>query len=554
MFARLLRNALCAAGLLAAVALASLYAQEQPPQPAAPGKPAEKPAVPPAPKTYEEELWYRILEKDDPIGYGHHTIAKTTFKGQPALRLLYEEEMRPRKLLDAETSARLSTITNYDYEFIEGEMGAFKGEEEKRYSLRVSQEHLFLVTAQGNFDADWTTKDAGLECMLGKWLSKKGLVEGKRWQFQHFTGLAEPPTETWEIEVREHATRSFADESVQGWSCRATGRRGDKPIDRIYFVDENGRILEMREGDVTRIFVRTEEAAKVGQRFELAARGRRDPFRVAMTPKDKLKVGDPADAPGTNAPQKSRPMPEAEIQRLLQAARENVESMREAKKKYAADPNRLQQSLEKSYNDVLYVWQEFQDKVKIKNDGHRIAIGKLKAEAEELWSGLERLVAQVDKIHKEADEMFGQAQYPPIEAKRAEAESIAKRPELAGTRYAPQVELLYEKVRRLAERAKLRIEFEGKKPKITGIIYHLVPREVPFRMGVELLGDRISVESNLRVSSSSSTCFLSVAGQDQVKAEGEDLSAELRVKRIERGAVLFDYRGEEIRVEMGRQS
>ncbi|MBI3272769.1 MAG: hypothetical protein HYZ53_27530 [Planctomycetes bacterium] len=548
------RVAPCLLGaVLLALAARPLLPQQAPEPPADKKADDKAPAAPrpaPAPaRGLKEELWYRIVEKDEPIGYGHYTLSESVFKGNHVLRFVYEEEIRPRKLLDLETSARFSAVTSYDYDFIEGEMGAFKGEEERRYNLRIAQERLYLVTARGNFDTSWDQKDVGLECMLGKWLQHKEPAEGKIFRFYHFTGLPEPATDELQITVREHATRAFADLNTEGFSCSITGRRGEKPLDRTIFLDSEGRILEIKEGEILRHMVKSEEAAKAGQRFELAARGRRDPFRIPLTPKDSI---ESKGAAPTNATDK--PLPEEQVRALVQAAKDGVERMKDARKKLQANPKALEEALGNEYDTLMTTFNIVHNRQKVPNDKYRVELNQLKAEADQIYSGMERLVTQMRKLRDEAKDLFEQEKYPDVEAKRAEAEPIAKKPELAGTRFAPQIDELYAEVRKYAERGTLRREFESKKPHITGIIYHLVPKEVPYRMGLELLGDRVAVETTLRVPVSSSTCFLTLSGQDVAKGDGEEVASDLRVSRIERGAVIFDYRGEEIKVEMALQN
>lgn len=522
-----------------------------------PPKPGDKPAEKaPAPKVYQEEVWYRILEKDDPIGYGHFTVSRGVFKGAPVLRVIYEEELRPRKLLDLENSVRLTTTTTSDYEFLEGEIGTVKGEQERRSTLRVAQGRFYLVTASGYFDAPWeATKDATLESMLGKWLVKKGLAEGKSFTFAAFTGLPDPLTDEWQVQVRSHETRTLGDNPIEGWACHAAFKRGEKAVERDYFIDTEGRILEIRDADVSRTYAKSEEAAKAGMRFDLSQRGRRDPFRIAMTPEEKLEGAQkktPGEIGGAGKPKPAYTT--NEIQAMLQEAADSVDRMKAAKKSGQANEKQRDEILAAEYEKVLTNFKLFLDKDRIPKEPDRTSMAKLKAEADTLYSALERYVVQIEKLRDEARDLFESQEYGPVLAKKLEeADQVVRLPELNGTPYLPKIRAAYDETKRYVERGKLRVDFEGKKPKITGIIYHTVPYEVPFRMGLEILGDRIAIESSLRVGASKSSCFLAAANKNEVKVEGEEIAPDVRVKRIDRGAVVFDYLGEEIRVEMGRQ-
>ncbi|MEK7867345.1 MAG: hypothetical protein AAB434_11745 [Planctomycetota bacterium] len=139
---------------------------------------------------------------------------------------------------------------------------------------------------------------------------------------------------------------------------------------------------------------------------------------------------------------------------------------------------------------------------------------------------------------------------------------------------ATEVEYWVGKMRRLAEgadgvrpllvraeetlaRARIRAEFDARKPLVTGVLYSLEEATSLHRLGVALFGRPVCVEARLPVPNSTSTVVLRVQGSttgDHSYSEGEsiDEGGTMRVGRIEKNQVAFVYREETILVPSPR--
>ncbi|GEM_PF-3972932 len=139
---------------------------------------------------------------------------------------------------------------------------------------------------------------------------------------------------------------------------------------------------------------------------------------------------------------------------------------------------------------------------------------------------------------------------------------------------ATEIEYWVRRLRRLAEatdrvqpmlasveetlgRARVRAEFDERKPGITGVIYALEDVSTSHRVGVALFGQLVCVEARIPVPNSRSTVVLRVQGSttgDRSFSEGEAIDEEgtMRVGRIEKNQIAFVYREETILVPAPR--
>lgn len=106
-------------------------------------------------------------------------------------------------------------------------------------------------------------------------------------------------------------------------------------------------------------------------------------------------------------------------------------------------------------------------------------------------------------------------------------------------------------------RARIRAEFDERKPAVTGLLYSLEEVTALHRLGIALFGRQVSVEARLPVPNSRSTVVLRVKGSttgDRSFSEGEaiDEDGTMRVGRIEKNQVAFVYREETILVPAPR--
>lgn len=106
-------------------------------------------------------------------------------------------------------------------------------------------------------------------------------------------------------------------------------------------------------------------------------------------------------------------------------------------------------------------------------------------------------------------------------------------------------------------RARIRAEFEDKKPAITGVLYSLEEATRRHRLGLDLFGRDVRLEAAIPVPNSKSSVILRFQGSltgDRACVEGEalDEAGTMQVSRIEKNQIAFLYRQETIWVPTAR--
>ncbi len=110
---------------------------------------------------------------------------------------------------------------------------------------------------------------------------------------------------------------------------------------------------------------------------------------------------------------------------------------------------------------------------------------------------------------------------------------------------------------RTLDRARIRAEFDDRKPAITGVVYSLEEATRRHRLGLDLLGRDIVLEAAIPVPNSKSSVILRIQGSttgDRTCVEGEavDEAGTMQVGRIEKNQIAFLYREETILVPTPR--
>jgi len=564
-----IRTALLAV-LFVALLLAprTLFAQNPPGGPPGGGPPGG-PAPAGAEKRVEhvEELWYKVLHKQIPVGWSHYTLDKIE-GGDPnrAWRLLEERELAPVKGLPISYSARSSVVLTDKWTLTEAAWGGLWKAEgldvvEPRFSAKLDPTGKLLVSGP-NFSDDppfGKELDWGVESMIGKFLFAKGLAAGKTYVFKMLTGMPGPLYQEIPIQVKDEATLTTDAGSFSGFNCLYTVQPSHsvqkEALTWQMFVDQkDGKIvrLALASGDLV-IEAATESVREI-QQIPFAARGRRDPFRNPMVIKPTGAGGGrvPGGGGGTKIDLATL-SPDDRMQMDQKAA--DLLSKMQRDSSDTALPRKVKLQLLGTHYDELSKLVSVADTREKKETKWVDGMKKRLKQAQELYQGVERLASDMERIHQEAQNCFETDQYKLLADKLAEAQLISQNPAIRETQFEKEIRAHFVAIKDLHARARKREAFSQKKPSIIGVIYYLVPEPVTMWFGADVLGFRILGENSVEVSRSRSTAIVKLGNDVQILEEGKEVApvAELKVHRIERHAVVFSYQGELIRVDLGAQ-
>jgi hypothetical protein len=286
------------------------------------------------------------------------------------------------------------------------------------------------------------------------------------------------------------------------------------------------------------------EKFEKGKAYE--ARGRKSPMISPLLKKEKMVnkpfqgstgpsiIKRPTD-PGTKGPSAAE----------LLAAREKLTGIVDDIKKLVAakkddEANRLTSEFVKQWT----LWADVGD------DAH-------KAEMKKIWDDFIRFrplpeIALADatvfygKIVQLVNEPFVdnfKAVYAPVSGWIEEIKKRAADKVVEGTEQQKKIRDLADRADRLGKTVQTRIEFETKKPKITGIIYMTKDVQIPLTLESRLLGRTISQTTIVRVPQSSSLAIIN----DKTYGDGENLDDMTTIIRIESDGVRFRYKGEDVK-------
>lgn len=519
--------------------------------------PAEQP--PEKKVEHEEEQWFVVKYRKDAIGWFHYTLDRI---GEPdavrGWRLSTEWQMAPVKGLPVPHSGRSTALVNPKWELTEGEWGGYvrkeNDDQEIRAKAKLLSGELWIDGPGGSANIPgWVETDWGIEPMIGKFLLARGLATGKAYVFKIATGRTNPILNEVQLQVKDAASVKSDAGTFSGLEVSATVP-SNPPLQNdvltwTLIVDEKGRIVHYVCGELE--YLPGTEAARENVQLPFAARGRRDPFRNPMIPRPTTPIDKSGSGSASGKPTIKTLEPDVKKQMLQQASDVLAKMTRDNEDTTLPQALRLN-LLGKSYDELSKLWTLAQAGEQ-KDQKFLDSLKKVMGKAQELYSGVERLGADMERIHNECRALFEEARYTEIGAKLAEAKGIASNPAIKDTRHERDILKHYQAIDEWNKRGVKREAFKQRKPQIIGIIYYLVPQPLDFRFGVEILGHRVEAAQTIDVARSQSSAILQIGKESQIWVEGQDVDADLRVQKIERHAVVFQFKGEQIRVELGRE-
>ncbi len=534
-------------------------------QPGGGSPPAEKPPGEAAAKqSHEEEFWYRVWYRKEPIGHAHYTLDRISpAGGKPRFRIMMEWQITPVKGLPFSHSGRSSTIVNDKYELVESEWGNHwrrdTEELELRFKAKILDGNLWVDGPKGSVMLEkWSETDFGVEVMLGKFLAAKGLSPGKTHLFKMITGLPNPLLNELSIQVKEKSQLKADQGTFEGFTCVMTMPATytsvqAEPMNWNLFVDPEGRILRYQTGELE--FIVADDTVRDNPPLPFAARGRRDPFRNPMIvkPKDATAQATTQAAGGSTAAQTVTLTKEEQSQFYQQAADYLARMERDNGDATVPRETRLgwlRDTYEKLGTLVGMVREKEKKDVKFLDK-----IDKIVKRAQELYSGVERIASDMQRLRDEAQADFDEGRFAPLNEKLQLATQHVSNTAIKDTKYEKEILQNFSTVRDLRDRGRKRESFAARKPQIVGIIYHLVPEPISLHLGLELFGRRIEGEHQADILRSRSSALIKVGGgtEPTILEEGATIDNDTVVFKIERGAVHFNYQGEQIRVDLGRE-
>lgn len=284
-------------------------------------------------------------------------------------------------------------------------------------------------------------------------------------------------------------------------------------------------------------------APPIASAQEPAQRGRRDPFQPQVTP-ETPPPPEPPRIPDFGA--EPTAADRAVLDELLAGARTALADMRAIAARLPNAPAERDLALRAPHDRLLQAARLLEG-VAAASAGDRAEMGRLVDAAHRLYDdGGDRL----ERLRAEAQDLFAIGRFADVANRRTEADAIVNRVNQNGGRLTRRQEDDWRELGLLAGRANLRAQFARQCPHILGIVYHLVPAELPFRVGIEVVGERMDVEATLRLPVPRSSCFLGLGDRVEVKTVGDEFGGAggPRVSWIQRDAVVFNFRGELIEV------
>ncbi|GEM_PF-3683849 len=356
--------------------------------------------------------------------------------------------------------------------------------------------------------------------------------------------------------------------SAEGVMATDVSLMDDKGVIRMSwttFLDPS-KIQFDAEPQDTIIYTRvgTELEAREGLSFVLSSKGRRDPFVDPRTPaiKDTSNV---KTLGGSAAPKEGPVTPVDPVTTSSLKLEDAQEMVREA--------DRLRADIEKIFNlaDKATPAQnadrdKFQAKIfEINAQIQATKYVALKAQMTDTLQQLDKLAkAKGDRYLVEArtiakrieetfknDELASQIRVTDIGQQVEKLRGISGNPNLRAPDQA-EVTRLVQDSERFHRRAKVRAEFEIKKPNITGVVVASESVTAPLKVGLVLFGRPIVIETEIPLPRSKSSVILNVKGSksgDRTYEEGQSIegiegAGNMKVKRIERNKIAFEYEQE----------
>ena len=334
------------------------------------------------------------------------------------------------------------------------------------------------------------------------------------------------------LAVKEKTSQTIMGTPTEGYLCSLMILDPAASVKEIeYFIGLNGILLKQTIGDINIIKVPKEEFTNKPV-FERG--GRLDPFTIKLTPVIKTTSLPPDRQPPT-------PQPDDKLLILLKEAENQLKLMKDIYDKTPEeDRDKL---LSAPYQKILDIY----DKINRSNNvSAKEKMQSIREEAERLFPGAEKILAEARYIREEAYKDFELGNFKEIPKHLSKISELAERKEVKDTASLPKILELVDEVKELARRAKIIEEFFSKQPIVNGIIYYIKPEEVKLPpLIVYFLGAEISLPVSYFKQIPASTIIIN----NKAYKEGDTISENLVVKIIKSNSITFNYKNEEITIE-----
>lgn len=521
---------LAASTLIAAVAFSvESSAQDKKPDtpppppaaaPAAPGTPAPAQGTPapaqgtpaPAPSGQQDKIdiggvldsWYKIYQGSQVAGYSHEVLTRArpgnpfryTYASDSEVELTVPDPKDPKKTTTRTESSRIENA-QLDDTYSPITMTRRDNKEETVFEAKVitdDTKRIDMVIGAGPDHKSFPVspdEEVHFSRFLmfislrqnGK-LAKPGTQRALLFEPR---GDDSSPISEIQIEVHEMVKRAYFEKkevSVTKVSYLKPPPAPNRDAELMEaYIDKFGRIVEeTTRGGVRRVIVKDETDA-VGQNERVRPGGRRDPFRKDLGGATAGAKGDEKDL-----------RPEVDPKNIAKALKE-IEGLIEELKK-AKDEKREDEG-QKIYDRLIAYFATIRQIAAGSTPGltpiELARVDALRAQTEEVWGGLERLMKQLRGIYVQVTDAFNRDDCGMMEKGIEDLKkALRERKELDDTPQMAQVLKWVGELEPLVNKCKTRIELSKKKLVLTGTILHedvqVMPVDVSVSIGGHLMG------------------------------------------------------------------
>jgi hypothetical protein len=508
----LVASTLLAAFVFSLESVAQEKAQEKKPEPAPAGAPpAAPPTAPPgaAPVANPQQQdridignildsWYKIYQKDGVVGYAHEVLARArqgnpyrySYTADSEVELMVPDPKDSKKQIQRTESVTMKAQLDDTYAPLNVERRDIRDEATVETKV-VTEESARRIDVNFGSDRKTFPVSSDEEVHYSRFLMFISLRQNGKLSKPGTQRalLLEPrsddqsPIAEVQLEVHEVVKKAYLDKkevSVTRVSYLKPPPASSRDAELMEaFVDKFGRIVEeSTRAGVRRVLVKDEVEA-VGQNERVRHGGRRDPMRkdLAMAPvgiKGGGKDADAATAVPDNVAQALK-----EIEGLL-------EVLRKAKEEKRDDEG------QKTYDRLLVYFSTLRQM----NGGPKplspvelARLETLRAQTEEIWGGLERLMKTLRGLYVQVTDAFNRDECGSMEKGIEDLKkAAATRKELEDTPQLTQVLKWIGELEPLVNKCKTRIELGRKKLVLTGTMLHEDVQILPLDASMNLFG------------------------------------------------------------------
>lgn len=387
------------------------------------------------------------------------------------------------------------------------------------------------------------------------------------------------------VAVKEQAKVKIGDDEMSLWPVLVSNTSAEGvTATQVSLLDDKGVVRrswltylepskiqfdEEPQDTIVATRMESELEAREGLAFVLSSKGRRDPFVDPRTPSVKDPKGKLVDLSSKGVKDPVQPVePVATTSSIkLEDAQEMV---REAER-LRADIEKIINLAENATPAQNADMAKFQTRIyEINTQVQATKFVALKAQMVDIVQQLDKLasvkgdryIREARAVAKRIEEIFKNEELAPpmrvteIGKQVDDLKRLSQNPELRVPDKEEATRLVQD-ADRFHRRAKVRAEFEIKKPDITGIVVASESITAPLKVGLVLFGRPIVIETDIPLPKSKSSVILNVKGSKsghRTYEEGQSIEGggNMKVKRIERNKIAFEYEQETIWVSTTR--